>query len=110
MGRYGFPNRCIGYYRWVDTNGGRMNTWAELMDQAMLGTQGTSAPIGEWASYPPEQVLLKQIALVGAARRAGLVIEMVRSMPVIDPAPPESLLPCSAYAMDWLKKLDRTSY
>jgi hypothetical protein len=87
-----------------------MNTWSELVDQAMLGTQGTPAPTGEWASYSPEQVLLKQIALVGAARRAGLVTQAVRSMPVIDPAPSESLLPCSAFAIDWLKKLDRTAY
>ena len=87
-----------------------MNTWAELMDQAMLGTQGLPAPTGEWAAYKAEQVLLKQLALVGAGRRAGLVTQAVRSMPVIDPAPPESLLPCSAFAMDWLKKLDRTAY
>jgi hypothetical protein len=77
----------------MDTNGGRMNTWAELTDQAMLGTQGTPAPTEEWAAYTAEQVLLKQLALVGAARRAGLVAQAVRSMPVIDTAPLEHLCP-----------------
>jgi uncharacterized protein DUF5691 len=87
-----------------------MNTWSELMDQAMVGTQNAPMPFGERASYSPEQVLLKQIALVGAVRRAGLVTQAVRSIPTIDPAPPEKLFPCSAFALDWLKKVDRTTY
>jgi hypothetical protein len=85
-----------------------MKTWAELMDQAMLGIQVT--PSGEGGSYSSEQVLLKQIALAGAARRAGLVTQVVRSLPTIDPAPSEKLLPCSTFALDWLKKVDRTTY
>lgn len=87
-----------------------MKTWAELMDQAMLGTQGTPVTLEKEPSYSAEQVLLKQIALVGAARRAGLVTQAVRSLPVIDPAPQEKLFPCSNFALDWLKKVDRTSY
>ncbi|MBA3868505.1 MAG: hypothetical protein H0X30_05075 [Anaerolineae bacterium] len=87
-----------------------MNTWAELTDQVMLGTQGTSTSSYEWAAFTPEQALLKQLALVGAARRAGLIAQAVRSMPFIDPAPSEMLLPCSMFALDWLKKIDRASY
>src|SRR5690242_18567954 len=87
-----------------------MNNWAELIDQAMLGTQDISITTGEWAGHTPEQALLKQLALVGTARRAGLMAQSVRSMPTIDPAPSESLSRCSALALDWLKKLEQTAY
>ncbi len=87
-----------------------MSTWTELIDQAMLGTQDIPMTTGEWAGHTPEEALLKQFALVGTARRAGLMAQAVRSMPAIDPAPPESLLPCSALALDWLKKVERAAY
>lgn len=87
-----------------------MSTWSELTDQAMLGAQDNQTTSEEWAGHTPEQALLKQIALVGAARRAGFMPQAVRSMPTIDPAPPERLLPCSTLALDWLKKVERTPY
>jgi hypothetical protein len=87
-----------------------MTTWAELIDQAMLGTQDTSITTGEWVGHTPEQALLKQFALIGTARRAGLMAQPVRSMPTIDPAPPESLSLCSALALEWLKKVERATF
>ncbi len=87
-----------------------MTNWAELIDQVMLGTRGAPMPSGEWEGNTPEQALLKQFALVGTARRAGLVTQAVRTMPTIDPAPPENRPACSSLALEWLKKLERTSY
>ena len=87
-----------------------MNTWAELIDQVMLGTQGAASPSSEWASHTPEQALLKQIALAGAARRGGYVSPAVRSLPELNPAPPEVLPACSIIAVDWLRKMERTTY
>lgn len=87
-----------------------MSTWAELMDQVMLGTHNAPPPEGEWAGHRAEQALLKQFALAGIARQAGFVAETVRTLPIIDPAPLETLAPCSAAAIDRLRKLERTSY
>jgi hypothetical protein len=87
-----------------------MINWIELLDQAMLGTQGANPPTGAWAGLTPEQALLKQFALAGAARRAGVMAQAVRTPPTIDPAPPETLRPCSGLALDWLKKVERTTY
>lgn len=87
-----------------------MTTWAELIDQVMLGTRGAAMPSGEWEGNTPEQALLKQFALAGAARRAGLVTQAVRTMPTIDPAPPENRPACSAIALEWLKKVERINY
>lgn len=87
-----------------------MKAWAELVDEGILGTQGASAPAGEWSSHTPEQALLKQLALVGAARRGGFVAQAVRNLPKVNPAPPETLAACSAFALDWLKKVERINY
>jgi hypothetical protein len=68
----------------------------------MLGTQGSAAPTGDFAPFTPEQALMKQLALGGQTRRAGFVAKSVKTMPVIDPAPPETQPACSQKAMDWL--------
>jgi hypothetical protein len=78
------------------------------MDQAMIGTRNAPQSQGEWAGYSPEHALLKQFAMAGPARRAGLMAQAVRAMPQPDPAPPEHLSACSPTAIDWLMKVGRS--
>ncbi|MBC7811053.1 MAG: hypothetical protein H7175_07905 [Burkholderiales bacterium] len=83
-----------------------MYNWHELMDDLIMGTQGSAAPHDEFPGLTAEAALLKQMALAGAARRAGFVAASVKKMPnvEIEPAPPETLRACSRYAISWLKR------
>lgn len=87
-----------------------MNIWSELLDQALLGTQGNLFIEMHLDSHTPEQTLLKELVLVGAKRRAGFVAPTVKTLPTVDPAPPETLPPCSALALSWYKKLAGSAY
>jgi hypothetical protein len=83
-----------------------MTQSSELLNQLMLGTQGSAAPSGDFAHFTPEQALLKQLALWGHTRRAGFVAKTAKSMPQIDPAPAETHSPCSLRAIDWLQLVE----
>jgi hypothetical protein len=83
-----------------------MKAWAELLDYLMIGTDGAAIePEDPYRDCTPEQVLLKQIALAALYRRAGYTAQKVKTLPKIDPAPPETLPPCSAIAVDWLRRV-----
>jgi hypothetical protein len=77
--------------------------WIALIDDLIMGTQGSPAPSDEFAGLTPEAALLKRLALAGTARRAGFVAAAVKKIPDSDPAPPEMLRPCSRIAVEWLK-------
>lgn len=80
--------------------------WLALMDDLIMGTQGSPAPTDEFAGLTPEAALLKRLALATAARRAGYVAAAVKKMPDADiqPAPPETLRACSRFAVGWLRR------
>lgn len=82
-----------------------MKPWSELLDSFMLGTRDSAA-----ADLPPERELLQQLALVGAYRRAGYAASTVRTLPEIDPAPPEMLPACSLNAAEWLTRVSGHAY
>lgn len=71
-------------------------TWAEVLDQMMVGAEGEQAAI-----------LLKQAALSAMYRRAGRLTTVAKAMPELHPAPPELLPSCKEREVSWMLNLER---
>lgn len=85
-----------------------MRSWPELIDTLMLGTR-ESLPPGD-SRNSPEHVLLSDIALAYACRRAGFAESRAKTLPEIDPAPPETLPACSLAAVESLHRITAAPY